>query len=72
MIEMPLEGPFPEYIDFFNDNEVLVRQQIKYEWLPLKCTHCHMFGHEEAVCKKKRVIRQEWRGVQKHPRDGER
>ena len=50
MIEAPLEGPFPEYIEFFNDNEVLVRQQIKYEWLPLKCTHYHMFRHEEAVC----------------------
>jgi len=57
MIEMPLEGPFPEYIEFFNDNEVLVRQQIKHEWLPLKCTHSHMFAHEEAVCKKKGVIR---------------
>ena len=59
MIEMSLEGPFPECIEFFNDNEVVVRQQIKYEWLPLKCNHCHMFGHEEGVCKKKGVIRKE-------------
>ncbi|KAJ8421702.1 hypothetical protein Cgig2_002599 [Carnegiea gigantea] len=29
MIEMSLEGPFPDYIEFFNDNEVLVRQQLK-------------------------------------------
>ena len=25
MIKMPLEGPFPEHIEFFNDNDVLVR-----------------------------------------------
>jgi len=30
MIEMSLEGPFPDYIEFFDDNEVLMRQQVTY------------------------------------------
>ncbi|KAJ8422407.1 hypothetical protein Cgig2_013227 [Carnegiea gigantea] len=42
----------------------LIRQPVKYEWIPSKCTHCGMFGHEEPVCKKKGMIRREWRQVQ--------
>ena len=37
---------------------------MKYEWLPTKCTHCGLFGHEEPVCKKKTAVRKEWRQVQ--------
>ncbi|KAJ8424375.1 hypothetical protein Cgig2_033992 [Carnegiea gigantea] len=60
LIETNLEGPFSEYIEFINDNEVLVRQQVKYEWLPIKCDHCHMFAHvgEDPT-------RKEWRPVQR-------
>lgn len=34
-----------------------------YEWKPTKCTHCGMFGHQEAECKKKAKISstQVWR-----------
>ena len=28
LVEMPIEGPFPEHIDFFNDEDVLIRQQV--------------------------------------------
>ena len=31
LIEMPLEGPIPDYIDFISDWDVVVRQQVKYE-----------------------------------------
>ncbi|KAJ8420726.1 hypothetical protein Cgig2_010421 [Carnegiea gigantea] len=55
--EVSLEGPFLEFIEFFNDNDVLV----KSEWLPIKCTHCQMFRHTKDVRKKKRVASKEWR-----------
>ncbi|KAJ8420047.1 hypothetical protein Cgig2_011170 [Carnegiea gigantea] len=61
LIEMPLDSMFLEYIEFINDNEVLVRQQVHYEWKPIMCTHCQMLGHDILICKKKGVIRQEWR-----------
>ncbi|KAJ8443060.1 LOW QUALITY PROTEIN: hypothetical protein Cgig2_004265 [Carnegiea gigantea] len=51
LIDIPLEGPFPDFIEFFNDNDVL---QVRYEWKPTKCTYCHMFGYEEELCKKKK------------------
>jgi len=40
LIEMSLEGNFLEFIEFLNDKDVLVRQQVKYEWKPIYCTHC--------------------------------
>ena len=47
LIEMNVDGPFPEFLEFFNENDVLVRQAVKYEWLPTKCAHYNMFGHIE-------------------------
>ncbi|KAJ8424252.1 LOW QUALITY PROTEIN: hypothetical protein Cgig2_007178 [Carnegiea gigantea] len=63
LIEVPLEGPYPNFIEFFNEQDILVRQPIKFEWIPCKCTHCTMFGHEESVCKKKGNTRKEWRRI---------
>jgi len=65
LIEMPLEGPFPDYVEFANEHDILIRQEVHYEWIPLKCNHCQMFGHDEEHCKKKTVIKQVWRPVQK-------
>ena len=65
LVDMKLDGPFPDCLDFFNENEVLVRQGVKYEWMPTKCQCCNMFGHNEEQCRKKPGIRQEWRPVLK-------
>ncbi|KAJ8424344.1 hypothetical protein Cgig2_015610 [Carnegiea gigantea] len=65
LVEFPLEGPFPEIVDFFNENNTLIRQSVAYEWLPSKCSHCHMFGHLEEVYRKKGVIQKEWWRVDK-------
>ena len=66
LVEMKLNGPFPVHIDFTNDKDEVVRQEIRYKWQPVKCTHCKMLGHEGGVCRKKnegRQVRQEWREV---------
>jgi len=31
LVEMPLEGHFPDYIDFANEKNVIIRQKIVYE-----------------------------------------
>ena len=64
LIEMNVDGPFPEFLEFFNENDMLVRPTVKYEWLPTKCAHCNMFGHIEDQCRKKNGIPKEWRRVQ--------
>ena len=65
LIEVPIEGPFPDYVDFFNEKGQLIRQQVQFEWKPIKCTHCHMLGHTHDVCKKKKDARKEWRSISK-------
>ena len=34
LIEVNLEGPFPDFVEFINENGVLTRQQVKFELLP--------------------------------------
>jgi len=58
---MPIDGPFPEHVDFFNEVGVLIRQPVSYEWIPIKCSHCVMLGHTEDVCRKKVAVHIEWR-----------
>ncbi|KAJ8424562.1 hypothetical protein Cgig2_020711 [Carnegiea gigantea] len=40
LVDMRIEGSFPKFIEFFNKHEVLIRQQVKYEWIPTNCLHC--------------------------------
>ena len=66
LIEMQLQDSFPDYIEFVNEYNVLVRQKVEYEWKPTKCTFCKMFGHTEEECRKKPPPRTEWRPVLRH------
>ncbi|KAJ8436750.1 hypothetical protein Cgig2_009724 [Carnegiea gigantea] len=52
MVEMSLEGQFPEYIEFANEKGVLLRQKVTYEWMPIKCDKRKMFGHTQEQCRK--------------------
>jgi len=38
---------------------------VKFEWLPIKCNHYLMFGHEGTSCRKKERVRKEWRPIPK-------
>ena len=67
LIEMKLQDNCPAYIDFVNENNVVVRQQVEYEWKPSKCTFCKMFGHTNEECRKKPLPRAEWRPIRQNP-----
>ena len=45
LIDINLGDDSPNYIEFANDKDVLVRQPITYEWKPIQCTPCKMYGH---------------------------
>ncbi|KAJ8422489.1 LOW QUALITY PROTEIN: hypothetical protein Cgig2_000558 [Carnegiea gigantea] len=64
LIDIPLSYHFPEYVEFANEKDVLIRQQVTYKWQRIKCDHCHMYGHLEDNCRKKQIVRQELRVVQ--------
>ncbi|KAJ8431317.1 hypothetical protein Cgig2_032307 [Carnegiea gigantea] len=63
LIEMQLQDSFPDFIDFVNEHNVVVRQKVEYEWKPSKCTFCKMFGHIDEECRKKPLPRAEWRPI---------
>ena len=63
LVEMQLAGPFPDFIEFANEKDVIIRQKIVYEWRPTRCIHCKMFGHTHDVCRKKSTTRKEWRAI---------
>jgi len=52
LMEKPLEGHFHEHIEFANERNVIIRQKVVYEWRPIKCSHCRMFGHTQENCGK--------------------
>ena len=63
LIDVPIDGPFPDYIDFINEQGVLARQPILYEWKPIKCSHCHMYSHIMDDCRERPKPLQVWRPI---------
>ena len=62
-VEIPLEGNFPDFTEFANEKYVIIRQKVVYEWKPIQCTHCKMFGHTGEDCRNRVPYRQEWRAI---------
>lgn len=69
LVDIPLNSEFPEFIEFVNDKGVLERQAVMYEWKPIKCSGCQMYGHQLEHCKKRAPARKEWRVVQQPVKD---
>jgi len=63
LIEMQLHDSFPDFIEFVEEHNVVVRQKMEYEWKPTKCNYCKMFGHTEEECRKKPLPRTELRPI---------
>ena len=59
LIDIPIKGELPSFIDFINDQDVGVRVQLEYYRKPIKCQHCRMYGHNEEDCIKKTSTRRE-------------
>ena len=59
LTNVSLEVPFLEYVEFFNNKDMMVKPKTKFQWKPVKCPGCHILGHEETVCKKIHVVRKE-------------
>ena len=63
LVEISLEGDFPDFIEFANEKDVIIRQKVVYEWKPIKCTHSKVFGNIREDCRKLVSHRQDWRAV---------
>ncbi|KAJ8424334.1 hypothetical protein Cgig2_029025 [Carnegiea gigantea] len=60
LIDINLDREFPDYIEFLNDQDVLIRQPVTYEWKPIRCAHCQMYRHTVETYRKKTQASYEW------------
>ncbi|XP_022040559.1 uncharacterized protein LOC110943111 [Helianthus annuus] len=57
MIEVSAESDLKDYITLAipkmdEDGYVMERVKVEYEWKPLRCATCCLFGHDEKTCSK--------------------
>ncbi|KAJ8420572.1 hypothetical protein Cgig2_025919 [Carnegiea gigantea] len=64
-----VKGSNPQ-MDLQTENIKSLPIWVHYEWKPIKCSHCMMFGYEVIICRKKGGARTEWRPVQKDNLEG--
>ncbi|KAM6563883.1 hypothetical protein CsatB_023881 [Cannabis sativa] len=48
----------PRTVQFLNEHDRLVDQNVEYEWLPIKCKNCGGYGHGMADCRNEEKV--EW------------
>lgn len=53
LVDMKISITFPDHIKIKNEKGVLIQQEVVYEWKPVQCNVCHIFGHEDSHCRKK-------------------
>ncbi|XP_056691612.1 uncharacterized protein [Spinacia oleracea] len=51
MVDVPLSQELPDFISFRDENGIMARVAIFYEWRPTICTKCKMFGHLQTECR---------------------
>ncbi|KAL9228003.1 hypothetical protein vseg_003627 [Gypsophila vaccaria] len=52
MVEMTVNHPCPENIQFINELGVMQTVEVHYEWKPVNCTYCSGMGHNKEECMK--------------------
>ncbi|XP_060217048.1 uncharacterized protein LOC132644468 [Lycium barbarum] len=52
MVEVPLNQKYPECVMFENEKGCITEQEIYYEWKPILCEHCKIYGHGKQNCRK--------------------
>lgn len=52
LIEVNIDQNMPDSIMFESEKGVIVEQQLEYEWRPLYCPNCSIYGHTQNNCGK--------------------
>ncbi|KAL9241971.1 hypothetical protein vseg_016021 [Gypsophila vaccaria] len=72
MVELHVNQNFPDQISFLDENGIVVKVNVEYEWKPITCGTCHGIGHPTDQCRKgkpqpaaKKVVKKIWKPVTK-------
>ena len=60
LVDIKLNGAFPKLVKLMDGKGRVIEQIVEYEWKPLKCTKCSMYGYADPECRKTGG-RKEWR-----------
>ena len=52
LVDMELNGAFPESVTFIDENGIVIDQMVFFEWKSLKCSKCAMYGNVDEECRK--------------------
>lgn len=66
-VRMRIGISLQEQVTYLDDADRVIIQPVEYEWKPVTCSKCLMFGHLETECRTKKVVTQKW--VPKKPTD---
>ena len=44
-MEMDIQDTVPTQVEFIDENDVVQKQTLKFEWQPVQCEYCHMLGN---------------------------
>uniref|UniRef100_A0A803QEQ8 DUF4283 domain-containing protein n=1 Tax=Cannabis sativa TaxID=3483 RepID=A0A803QEQ8_CANSA len=60
LVEVKMDQELPTMLEFEDEHGMNTYVGVKYEWKPIKCTHCYGMGHGVDDCKKNLKPKQEW------------
>ncbi|XP_021768555.1 uncharacterized protein LOC110732876 [Chenopodium quinoa] len=55
MVEVPVNGVFPKYIEFLDEGGHLMRQRVVFEWKSISYSVCNGLGHVGSDCPNHKV-----------------
>ncbi|GAA0152756.1 hypothetical protein LIER_37553 [Lithospermum erythrorhizon] len=56
-VEITTESPLPKVVKMKDENDVVILQEIVYEWVLFQCEKCHLLGHKDEICVAKMVYK---------------
>lgn len=59
-VRMRITTCLQDTVKYADEEDWIIEHKVEYEWKPVLCTHCNMFGHNVAVCRKAKEPKQQW------------
>ncbi|XP_062076198.1 uncharacterized protein LOC133780524 [Humulus lupulus] len=53
LVEIEISEDLPKSVQLLNEKGQLMEQLLEFEWLPIQCRGCKVFGHTERICNRK-------------------
>ncbi|XP_070021784.1 uncharacterized protein [Nicotiana sylvestris] len=59
LVEVGMNAKRPDVVLFRNERSKLIKQKVIYDWKPILCSYCSIYGHAEEVCRIKKKLAME-------------